>query len=695
MRMTTTILAAARLIALLLAPWSLEASESRLTLSSATPSPNYSLTADENDIEQLTDGETSRYPIWLDRASVGWAQRTPVLLRGRLRQGDAGTVGATLQLLVAKGVYAGVYPPRRIDAYCGNDKDGWRHVGVNDSAAETVPDRSIAWIDVDIAGKCQAELALVMHASGAFLMIDEITVQAGSARVVKAEEVQSSQLSTAGLTMDSVAKLQSQLMGRQAQRDRAAFDVEDMRESRAWLANPWLDLSVDKQLVRSGSNRTLGVSVSGKSAAQYIVAIANGSPVQQRYTVNAMSDTAGVADVSRLVPVLAADGRIVYDPLVPLAENAISIEPQSVEYLWFQHADVAGDGVVNVSVSSPDGWRENLDVVLHTFNDSSVRQELMPDVGVWAYSSDIPVWASVPKSDVVRELRDAGVNVLVVHPDHIPLPGSPESWLVREELLRADLRLFKGGRTVLLYLAWDDRLEPVVKSRDRLHSDIDQWLARIKNVLRSEGYGYEDWALYPIDEPVSADYQLLSELGTWIKSADPKVRLYANPGRIADGDFRSGEDLSALIKLVDIWQPQTGVTADFLVEKLEGKPRWWIYQVGDAPAKGILPLCYRKLAWDADRYGARGFGVWSFSDTGGTSAWSDLDGVRPDWALVYESPGGVISSRRWEAFKAGIQDYQQLAACRSDGSSSDKTETSFCVDLRRNLSSEFGAVACR
>jgi hypothetical protein len=171
--------------------------------------------------------------------------------------------------------------------------------------------------------------------------------------------------------------------------------------------------------------------------------------------------------------------------------------------------------------------------------------------------------------------------------------------------------------------------------------------------------------------------------------------LYANPGRIADGDFRSGEDLSALIELVDLWQPQTGVAADVLAEKLEGKPRWWIYQVGDAPAKGILPLCYRKLAWDADRYGARGFGVWSFSDTGGTSAWSDLDGVRPDWALVYESPGGVISSRRWEAFKAGIQDYQQLAACRSDGSSSDKAETSFCGDLRRNLGRELGAVACR
>jgi hypothetical protein len=55
-------------------------------------------------------------------------------------------------------------------------------------------------------------------------------------------------------------------------------------------------------------------------------------------------------------------------------------------------------------------------------------------------------------------------------------------------------------------------------------------------------------------------------------------------------------------------------------------------------------------------------GFWSYSDTNGSSAWDDIDGRRPDWAVVYESDKGVVSSRRWEAFREGLEDYALLVA---------------------------------
>ena len=67
------------------------------------------------------------------------------------------------------------------------------------------------------------------------------------------------------------------------------------------------------------------------------------------------------------------------------------------------------------------------------------------------------------------------------------------------------------------------------------------------------------------------------------------------------------------------------------------------------------------LAWWAWYYGARGVGFWSYSDTGGSSAWEDVDGRRPDWAVVYETPRGIVSSRRWEAFREGLEDYVLLS----------------------------------
>lgn len=214
--------------------------------------------------------------------------------------------------------------------------------------------------------------------------------------------------------------------------------------------------------------------------------------------------------------------------------------------------------------------------------------------------------------------------------------------------------------------------------------------------MRSEGYGYEQWALYPVDEPESDDYGFLLELSTWIKAVDPRMRIYANPGLVAASDLRPGDALTRLLGLIDIWQPGIGAV-DALAPYLGPDRRWWIYQVGVAPAKRILPGCYRKLAWEADRAGARGFGFWSFSDTGGTTAWNDLDGVRPDWSAVYDSPEGIVTSRRWEGFKAGIGDYLQLAGCRHADNSSSLTQhpAADCAEFRRYLDAEMAGVSCR
>jgi len=93
---------------------------------------------------------------------------------------------------------------------------------------------------------------------------------------------------------------------------------------------------------------------------------------------------------------------------------------------------------------------------------------------------------------------------------------------------------------------------------------------------------------------------------------------------------------------------------------------WWLYSNPKSPAKLASPLHdFRLLAWWAWHYGARGIGFWSYSDTNGSSAWDDLDSRRPDWAVVYESPDGIVSSRRWEAFREGLEDYALLYTRRT------------------------------
>jgi hypothetical protein len=98
----------------------------------------------------------------------------------------------------------------------------------------------------------------------------------------------------------------------------------------------------------------------------------------------------------------------------------------------------------------------------------------------------------------------------------------------------------------------------------------------------------------------------------------------------------------------------------------------------------VRPACYRQLSIDAQRAGASGVGTWSFSDTGGSSAWSDFDGDRPDWAMVYEADGELISSRRWEAFKMGIRDFAALEFCERSLAKS-PVMASECASHRKSL----------
>lgn len=663
--------------------------QTAVSIDSASPDPNYTHTRDPDDLKQLVDAQLSGYPIWTSRDSVGWSDRTPVLLRGRVNGDDSGSGITVFRLLVAKGVYAGVYPPRRIDVYCQDDADKWLHVGEREVASADISDRATTWLDIAMVRSCTGQFALVAHATGMFLMIDEIAVERGDQKVIDTAIAES--VATNELVSDSVRRLRRQLEQKEIQLRAGMAGTDSVS---AMLFSPWQDLP-DIANPADAGKRDLDLVMATGSPAQYVLALANPEDRAREYTITAGDEVFGPAKYFRIAPVIAADGQTVYDPLVPLAGNKIMVPAGSIEYLWLEHPVVYAPGSIPVEVSSPDGWHEALTVRLQLAGKGDSGSGVAPDVSVWAYSSDAPIWDPDEKPDVVRLLREAGVNVFVIHPDSIPVPGQSNTWKVREKRLRADLKLYRGAGTVLLFLGWDDRLTSAYRQSRQFRADLEPWLQRLREVLRSEGYDYGDWAIYPVDEPEAADYNLLLKAGRWIKAIDPKVRLYANPGRIAAGDLESGSQLADLLDLVDLWQPEK-TAAEVLGPHLGNKRRWWIYQVGVAPAKKIYPVCYRRLGWEADRLGASGFGFWSFSDTGGTTAWDDLDGRRPDWAAVYEGPDGPVSSRRWEGFKAGIRDFRQLRACRNlPTADAGKDPGIQCAAFRSSLDADPGGGLCR
>nr|MBA3611838.1 DUF4091 domain-containing protein [Nitrospirales bacterium] len=152
-----------------------------------------------------------------------------------------------------------------------------------------------------------------------------------------------------------------------------------------------------------------------------------------------------------------------------------------------------------------------------------------------------------------------------------------------------------------------------------------------------------------------------------VKQWNPSIQVYANPIVLRNSPIEDS-DLRDVDPLVDYWQPQLSALDSPLGAFYQGlRKEWWLVSNPKMPAKLNSPLQeYRMLGWWAWHYGAKGVGFWAYSDTTGSSSWLDIDGYRADFAVVYESEEGIVSSRRWEAFREGLEDYRLLAS-RSQG----------------------------
>lgn len=187
------------------------------------------------------------------------------------------------------------------------------------------------------------------------------------------------------------------------------------------------------------------------------------------------------------------------------------------------------------------------------------------------------------------------------------------------------------------------------------------WVAHLKEL----GVDYEGYALYPVDEPGLSDglvdtYLRMAKLA---READPNIQMYTDPvGRISE------EELREMVPYVDIWCPnRNGLILDENnAAKLDiirhSGSFVWMYEC-DGNVKHQSPLgYYRAQAWLAWHLGMTGIGFWSYC-TSQDDPWF-RPSLRHDYLIVY--PGrGVVSSKRWEAVRDGVEDYTMLAKLRS------------------------------
>jgi hypothetical protein len=568
----------------------------------------------------------------------------------------------TLILRSAHQSSAGVAPPRRIDIYCSTGTSTWHHAGSLAYAVNNSTDGQVVDLAVPFAGCGGKALQTVIHADGAFVMLDEITLNAAA----KAAPIALPRaINTADLHADSTQRLEAGLMEAGLRTLGKSVDALGSKGSHAGLSMPWGLLDRPPTAVQ------LSVQALPGFGARYAIGLSNADTVPHQYTIEAESDSVPPATIHPLQPVLTANGRVVYDVIeAPGTGEPVTLAPGTLAFAFVSEPRGAASGKRRWRVRDDGGWTQVLTVNVTVQDRIQPAATDKPQVLVWTYTSDAPIWSASNAQETATRLSEAGVNVFEVHPRDLPQPFAEKDWPARTRALRQTLALYRDRGLVLLLLGSDGWQRLSTMNDDKAtRQRLARWLTTLSMTFREAGYGTDDWALYPIDEPHGASLAQLADVIDALRDIQPGLRFYANPIAGSGLDTSTVWRLRALKGRVDYWQARAGIayerTQEMLGRDANSKAALWLYANPPAPARSALPACYRDLGRLAFDQGAQGLGFWSFSDTKQSSAWSDFDGERPDWSVVYEGKDGgpFISGRRWEAFAQGIADHAALRFC--------------------------------
>jgi hypothetical protein len=277
---------------------------------------------------------------------------------------------------------------------------------------------------------------------------------------------------------------------------------------------------------------------------------------------------------------------------------------------------------------------------------------------------------------IVEDLVKHGSNYLEILPEFLPLPVWKGEKMIavaeKNSLARFNMLLNiyrKNNAKPFIYVFCNDRLAPFLQVKH--FDDFEKWLKLVVNCLKEKGFGYNDFLMIFVDEigrTSTSDYRAPSlkdyvRLHKFIRKIEPKIKIIQT--------VLKNSPLKEITSYVDIWCPVPSEIKDgnkfFELIKKDGKP--CLCYNNFLSNKKCHPLIARKESWRAWKYKLSGFGFWGYNDlyckpqdVRQSDAW--VPWLTKDHGnIVYANNQWIteiVPSRRWEAFREGVEDYLYL-----------------------------------
>ena len=407
------------------------------------------------------------------------------------------------------------------------------------------------------------------------------------------------------------------------------------------------------------------------------------------------------------------------DPL-PLANeaNEFVIPPGQSQEVWLMfntRGVTAGTYKGSLLIVPHYGaLQRNLTVMLKVY---PIKLPDYPPFHVFLWSEFIdrcgPRFSEGMLDEYLRDLREHWVDV--VHVERFPYPIFDERGrLVQlmdddaKQQFVAKLRKLKahGFRMlhVALYFFWGGKRKTLGSKFAWMSPEwkrlATQWLTALIGLIKQAGFGYDQFAFLTYDEITTAkETDEFIKSAKFIKSVDPQARnlltvCWSTPNSVIEKVAPYADILC--VKL----PPPRLLKHDFAKEAPCPPKRWeacrkakqiWYYntwcQKGWNPHSDL-----RAFVWLAWKYKLDGCCMWTYMSPGpGGDPWDDFD-AKAKWIdegmVYYDFARPPIPSRRWEAFREGVEDCMMLHMLEQAITKADPTQVASAKALLEEFKSE-------
>ncbi len=652
--------------------------------------PDYPFGAPSTDKTSLTDGIfTNGYYFWSQKTTDGWLQHVITIT---IDLDSVQSIGA-VNFNSVRFDKQNVNFPANIYIFLSDDDSSFRYIGdAADTSLNRPGDYLVHNFSLNNINLMARYVRLIAVPKGIVLYCDEIQVMKGvpNAKALGAVLIDKDSIESAVDSLKRVEFLRNnitrllgnlqepdneitaqQVSGKLEKKNLSSAELQSLKRIVATeyikkfnLSNPSIPFVISKYncfdtlseisapQLTSQPVYKFNIPLNGVQYGSFIVTNTSAKTENFRIKLPKLFSSAVTLSLFKVPFVPTEDSKVVADPLIPIT-NAFSEEPGETQMIFFKlEGEHTGNDHVNILLTSQNLTKSI--TISTTVADVGLKKKPLLNSIVWAYFYYPMIRDRIANANA--DIVAHRVNTNAVPPIAIPRLGSSN----HKDFL-AYISKMKGEQNIFLFMNYaSDQLRNGYTGGQFMSADWQEkfkvWYNTVMKDLTDSGFNKENIYLYPYDEVSGKNILDFKNLIIWAKQAIPGIKFFST--------MANDDAVNTILPLVDVGQIQSSYKNINSLPVHTGEV--WIYS-GSAPARDLSPYAfYRLMAWEAFAKGYKGIGFWDYSAEGNynrlTTPSDPLIYPTGSFSVIYDGPGQqIISTRRWEAFRLGIEDYDLLS----------------------------------